>query len=614
MSKTEKNRFKESLDKVNNLKEEDDDEKEECTLELIELIVEIQDPKGLIDDLKITTEEMMTCVDLIEAIEKRLLQVDENEDYRIFVVGWLLSSIVLNQYKSLDQHYKEQLQFRIKSKYMMFIRFRTFRDLGKLSFILNDFDKLELDNLLINQLKKRTLFKLSEMIKDIKNERNVLFALMAIRALIYTGNGWDCIDDILNTGIVPTILTIVTDSFNIINEFTNDKNIINYNQNEKDTLNLDHLNLKFKLMYLNKSKKYIHLVCNESSKVIINITTTMDGIESIAKMDIIPILFKILSSYSNVNLKNIMQCALFMVGNITATKPEWRDVILKKHGLLKLIMEMGRDEAVMSQLSDEISNIFGSVIRCVDPPIEWREIIDYMLPFVCQHFLSNENTTRSVTKFLEGLSRHPSFEIAVFRQYRLDNFLLESLARDIDLFTDDWFFILESALWAITGISEKQPNNTIFTYERLFSTFNRLLVLVDNYQIIDHILYTTYELIRNTTKANIINSNLIKILTTKVSKLNNNNNIKSTTTTKYSDSDPLSVYRLIDRKFMIDDPSACQMLWNLLAILDGMSPMEIGECVSQGIILLLVTLYRSVKTTDTFSLIMMNCVNLTCWN
>ncbi|EGG20732.1 hypothetical protein DFA_00595 [Cavenderia fasciculata] len=525
----------------------------------------------------------------------RTIDATKTEDYRLYVIGWVACSIILNNLlaPTTSVEAADLWRQRIAPLSSAFIKFSSCRGVNDLAFAFPNIDQQDLSNQVLSNVKQRRLLTLSKIIDDLKNGKNVLFALMALRSLVYTGlpeAEWDVVDQVVKSDAVSSILSIAKDSFDVLS--------LNSNKNASAADELAKLNLQLNQFRLTdqSSKEYVQLVCNESYRLLLNFTDSTVGFEYLVKESTLPIFYNVLSHYSDVELVQPVRSTFYIFEKIVETSLQWGHYVVTNLGLLKLIAGMGKDAL---RFSNEIVTIFthltGSTFE--SQPLEWSEIANHILPTLGQTLVADQSIARYIVNILRQLLPHPALDTAVLKQYALDQFVIDTLNRYDGTFTDDWYFLLDSCTQLISGILDVRidpSTDILFTFESLSTVFIKLLTLLDNNQLIDTILFIFSILASIAPKRVIIASKLIQTIQDMV--VSGRFQVDDTTNSS------AGLLDVIDTKFSINDSSATRILWVLFQTVQSMTPDEMAEIVEQGFLTFFITLYPVVSTIETFML------------
>ncbi|EGG19157.1 hypothetical protein DFA_02404 [Cavenderia fasciculata] len=570
-------RFKDIIEKKIRQCINNNNNKKECIDILTKEIIDMSD--SMFDCVQIKDQEILSCLELISIIDTKFggsshsnnSDDDARSSYQIIVLQWSLVVAVLNQYKVIkNDDLQNKVTDRITAMYDQLIKYLSFRETYLFGVILEE-SKLSNhqiinDHLMIHLNQRAKL--LPKMVEDLKDEKKQFFAAMAIRSLVYTSDDWEC-QDIFKESILKQLMKIINDKFKFIR-----------NEKEKDK---------------EKENIIILYLYNESVRLVTNLTLISQGMELIGNNDSLLKFICDLLKQGNPNYKVMMSCSLYTLANIIITKEEWRDRLIDRYGLLTIIMDLTKNPSVYAQSSEELSNVIAS-LPCI-APLPWATM-EMIIPFVKQYYMHDAIHGRNVAQFLDAFTMHPEFVVSVIKRYGLDQYILDSLDRDIDLYNSDWFFMLDYTLRTLNAIMNKDADSPsltrIFTYEQLHLRLLRLLQIQENYRITDHVIIIMSNLIRLTPVPYLIKSRLVQEMTSLVYRFNLDLN-----GIKVSDYHGQSGMALIERKVQIDDVLARSILPLFYDIIDRASDeeQEFHQLIQQGMLLMFHRIYPCLNTT-----------------
>ncbi|EGG22035.1 hypothetical protein DFA_01924 [Cavenderia fasciculata] len=584
-------RFKNTLEIIYNV-----ESIEECIDLLYNKIIECSDVMNA--ELEITREEVVSCYDIVEILDKRFCTPDDDQhlvqDYKVFVTCWILTLAILNRLKDYCGHHKskdrKQLLQELKQRekvpgqqLQLFLKYRSFKDLPDLFLLYDDqdnesFNESELSNQLIPFL-NHTFTLLPIMLEDIKDDKKQLFSLIGIRGLFYIGNGWNCHGFIVN---VEPLMTIFKDSFDSILS------------NHKDT-------------------KYIHLICNNVSRLIANLTfrekmklmTLLEKDQEMITNEHLKFLGGIFANHQQENLELVLEYSLLIVGNLTATKVEWRDTLVHEYGLMDHIYDMMDKKA--TQL-DYITSFFTD-ITSIEPPLDWN-VVEIMCEYACRNFMSDKKCTRDFCLFLQNITLHPDSTLAIIRQYRLDQYSIDTLnqltKQLLDISekgnsiiheqTEEYLLeVVDDLLLTIFNVNSLHTNNNIYTFDATIDILKRLLQSSSqNYRIMYLVLYTLYDVSKTASIEKILACHITQHLTKLVLDYAS---VKCVDQTQSGNDVP------VDKQFQVDDFIAQHLIFNVRGLVDQiLSDDQFKQLTEQGLLLLYCQLHKSIVTDETFAL------------
>ncbi|EGG20412.1 hypothetical protein DFA_07536 [Cavenderia fasciculata] len=537
---------------------------------LTNLIIDLSDP--LIREPLFFIQEIKSCLDLVETIQR----VYGAEDYRIFVVGWVLVSGVFNTLATLEPLEKEPIINRLQSMFDILIQFRCLKDVNSLEILRQPTTKEEYPAQLIPFMKERLNSQLPIIIEHVKKDYNLLIALMGLRALAYHQRMWRCIENILKTDILLPLLRIASDSYNIVNYITD-----NWTETYFPS------KIRFDFGFNLKPRKVIHLICNEVIRLITNLTSgEFETTKSIVDQKAIPFFSKVLDSSS----QDLQHYALNGIGNIIFEKEQWRDEFIETYSLLDKTKAMLSDPIVKTttEFLEDFSNIFAAVTYGDTPSILWETITD-ILPYVNRYLMCDSATTRgNVTRILEYITLHSEFDYHVLERFGFDKFLVDNL-------NSDHQYILEPSIYAIGNIFQKaQVGTRSLVSNKLMDPFKRILNNIDNQHLMRLVLWIISNMVVGEGVADlkgfVIDSKIIQLLSEMVARYPIEDPPMETNL-------PPVVEKPTGTSIIIESKTVEEIMWvigNLIC--NPISDEEVHECVEQGILMLLCKLYPYVPS------------------